>query len=136
MKVFLDTNVLISALTTRGLCAGLVEKLLDEQIETIVSQLVLVELRRILVEKFAIDLDDTVYAREFLARLTIAGDADSPFTTQPSIPDPDDVPIIASALDAGSDLFVTGNKALLALNKLENMYIVSPRDAWLTLFGD
>ena len=47
MKVFLDTNVLASALTTRGLCAELFEVVLQSH-ELLTSDPVLRELERIL----------------------------------------------------------------------------------------
>ena len=50
MKVFLDTNVLASALTTRGLCAELFEVVLQSH-ELLTSDPVLRELERILPEK-------------------------------------------------------------------------------------
>ena len=51
MKVFLDTNVLVSALTTRGLCWELLNVAAVEYNLTL-ADLVLVELERILTEKF------------------------------------------------------------------------------------
>jgi predicted nucleic acid-binding protein len=50
VKVFLDTNVLASALTTRGLCAELFEVVLQSH-DLLTSDPVLRELERILPEK-------------------------------------------------------------------------------------
>ena len=47
MKVFLDTSVLASALTTRGLCAELFEVVLQSH-ELLISESVFKELERIL----------------------------------------------------------------------------------------
>jgi predicted nucleic acid-binding protein len=51
VKVFLDTNVLISALATRGLCADLYERLLTEH-EVIIGEPVVAEVLDILHRKF------------------------------------------------------------------------------------
>ena len=48
----------------------------------------------------------------------------------PSLPDPDDEPIVASALAGGAKAFVTGDKALLKLKTIEQLPIISPREFW------
>ena len=51
MKVFLDTNVLVSAFTARGFCADLLRYLLAEH-EVLTGEVNLTELRRVLLERF------------------------------------------------------------------------------------
>ncbi|MGC2456888.1 MAG: PIN domain-containing protein [Gallionellaceae bacterium] len=51
MRVFLDTNVLISALATRGLCAELYERLLTEH-EVVIGEPVVAEVLDIMRRKF------------------------------------------------------------------------------------
>ncbi|MCC7002059.1 MAG: hypothetical protein IT357_07875 [Gemmatimonadaceae bacterium] len=51
MKVFFDTNVLISAFAARGLCADLMRLVLAEH-ELQTGEVNLVELRRVLTERF------------------------------------------------------------------------------------
>lgn len=53
------------------------------------------------------------------------------------ISDPDDAPIVACALAAHTDLFVTGDKTLLAIQSVGAMSIVSPRQMYERLIrGD
>ncbi len=52
MRVFLDTNVLISALATRGLCAELYERLLMEH-EVVIDEPVVAEVLDIMHRKFS-----------------------------------------------------------------------------------
>jgi uncharacterized protein len=130
VKVFLDTNVLVSALTTRGLCADLVELLIEENCEVLLGAPVVVELRRILAEKFNANLENLAFAPEFLARLTPVADSPTTLPTRVSIPDPDDVPVVACALAAHANVFITGDKALLDLKKVRGMAILSPRGFW------
>jgi len=53
MRVFLDTNVLVSAFATRGLCADLVRHLLVDH-ELLTGEVNLTELRRVLKTKLRV----------------------------------------------------------------------------------
>lgn len=126
MKVFLDTNVLASALTTRGLCAELFEVVLQSH-ELLISEPVLQELKHILPGKLGQTASVT---EDFVALLRIESllvEGEHPF---PSLPDPDDEPIIASALAGQASVFVTGDKALLELLRVEHLPVISPRQFW------
>ena len=48
----------------------------------------------------------------------------------PPLPDPDDEPILASAIAGKAPVFVTGDKALLELQSVEKLPIISPRSLW------
>jgi len=126
VKVFLDTNVLASALTTRGLCAELFEVVLQSH-ELLISDPVLKELERILPEKLGQSASITEQFRSLLRSEGFLITNDHP---APSLPDPDDEPIVASALAAGATVFVTGDKALLKLKTIEQLPIISPREFW------
>lgn len=131
MRVFLDTNVLASALTTRGLCTELFELVLQGH-ELLISEPVLEELERILPGKLGQSRSVTVGFVALLraeARLTTA---EHPF---PALPDPDDEAIIASALAGQADVFITGDKALLDLQRIEKLPVMSPCQFWELLAG-
>ena len=127
MRVFLDTNVLASAVATRGLCAELFESVLAEH-ELVISQELLTELGRILALKFKIPAnvkgDLTTLIAETAAVVAV------PDHVPDGIPDPDDAPLIAAALAGGAEWFVTGGKALLGLENVTGMAILSPRQFW------
>lgn len=126
MKVFLDTNVLASALTTRGLCAELFEVVLQSH-ELLLSDLVLKELERILPDKLG---QSESITEGFISLLRSEGALITNDHPAPSLPDPDDEPIVASALKGGAQVFVTGDKALLKLETIEQLPIISPREFW------
>jgi len=127
VRVFLDTNVLASALATRGLCAELFESVLAEH-ELIVSQDLLIELDRILALKFRIP---AAVADGFMTLIAeMAAALAVPDHIPQGIPDPDDAPLIAAALAGGAACFVTGDKALLGLEQVHGMAILSPRQFW------
>jgi len=127
MKVFLDTNVLVSAMATRGLCADVLREILTSH-QLIVSIPLFNELRRVLRQKLQIPdelIDDAI---EMLQQ-------DAHFATPSTlsdvkIRDKDDLMILSSALDGSADLLVTGDKELLNLGKIRDMEIVSPRGFW------
>ena len=131
MKVFLDTNILASALTTRGLCAELFEVVLQSH-ELLTSDPVLRELERILPGKLGQSVEVTEGFINLLRTQALLVTTEGP---SPSLPDPDDEPIVASAIAGHANIFVTGDKALLELQSAEHLPIVSPRKFWEMLSG-
>jgi len=133
LKVFLDTNVLASGIATRGLCSELLESVLLHDHELLTCKPVLQELERVLTEKLR--LPETVVAG-FLALLKAEGTVVES-RKNPSIPikDTDDIPILACAIAGKADVFVTGDKELLDLRKIEDLAVVSPRELWNQLAG-
>jgi putative PIN family toxin of toxin-antitoxin system len=132
VRIFLDTNVLASGLATRGLCAELLERVLNE-CELVTCEPVLQELKRVLAEKFRLPeplIQDYLELLRAESRIVEASD-----TPDISFKDSDDIPILAGAIAAKADAFVTGDKALLDLGEIEGMPILSPRQLWQKLSG-
>ncbi len=132
MRIFLDTNVLASGFATRGLCTELIEVVISNH-ELLTCEAVLLELQRVLAQKFRLPKP---VIREYLDLLRNEGQV----VTAGKVPrlrfkDPDDIPILACAISAKADVFVTGDKALLELRKIEGMPILSPRQLWQKLTG-
>ena len=127
MRVFLDTNVLATALATRGLCADLFEAVLAEH-DLLTSQAVVEELARILTAKFRMPVE---LARAYIELIEDSAEliAETVVLTTP-IPDPDDIVILAAARAGEAACFVTGDKALLGLGEVVTMPILSPRQYW------
>ena len=126
MKVFLDTNVLASALATRGLCAELFEAVLQSH-ELLISPPVLKELERVLPAKLGQSRQITA---EFIDLLQVYATIVEGASPAVSLPDPDDEAIVASALSGKARVFVTGDKALLELGSVEGLPVISPRQFW------
>lgn len=126
MRVFLDTNVLASAVTTRGLCAELFELVLETH-DLLSCDEVLKELSRILPSKLGLSNNVTQDFITLIRTHSLLVSAELPY---PSLPDPDDEPIVAAAIAGDAEVFVTGDKALLELRKVVNLPIVSPREFW------
>jgi len=127
VKVFLDTNVLASAFGTHGLCRQLMRRTLEKH-ELLTSETVIIELTRVLIAKFKLPRAEVDLAVAVLRTATVLPEP-APENT-PSLPDPDDEPIVATALEGHADLFITGDRALLELREVEGLPVLSPRDAW------
>ena len=131
MRIFLDTNVLASALTTRGLCAELFEVVLQSH-ELLISEPVIRELECILPDKLG---QTKAITQGFINLLRAEGTLTSERYPLPKLPDPDDEAIIASALAANAQVFVTGDKTLLEIQSIETLPLISPRQLWEKLAG-
>jgi predicted nucleic acid-binding protein len=132
LRIFFDTNVLASALMGHGLCPDLLDRAVIGH-SVLLGAPVQEELHRVLTAKFRVPAD---LWRELESRL-------SEFEQRPAaivpmgvaIPDPTDVPILACAISANADVFVTGDRALLELREVEGIPILSVRQFWQKLAG-
>jgi putative PIN family toxin of toxin-antitoxin system len=130
MKVFLDTNVLVSAVATRGLCADVLREILVSH-KLVISPPLIAELKNILHTKIGIPPNMISEYVEVLEKDSIL--SESTKLTTIDINDKDDILIISTALNGKAELFVTGDQELLELGKIQSMEIMSPRRFWETL---
>jgi len=133
VKVFIDTNVWLSGRFWLGLCAELLESLVELDVTILLDPRVLEEFRRIAREKIKVDNSILEQTDVFFERYTITLPAAK--APAPDVPDPDDARIIAAALTASADWFVTGDKALLDMGHASGMPIIHPRQAYMRLRG-
>jgi putative PIN family toxin of toxin-antitoxin system len=70
VKVFLDTNVLVSGFATRGLCADVIHLVLAEH-ELITAEVVLTELKRVLKQKIRLPSEQIQKILTFLESQTV-----------------------------------------------------------------
>lgn len=127
MKVFLDTNVLVAAFATRGLCADVLRAVLAEH-ELILGEVVLAEFRRVMSKKLKVPADG-IHAAEAV----FEGIIPVPKPRTPSrleLRDPADRWVLASAEAAGADILVTGDDDLLSVAGESVIRIASPRAFW------
>ena len=132
MKVFLDTNVLASAIATRGLCTDVLREVLSTE-DLVVSKALLDELKRILSDKFGLP---TNTISEVLTLLRTDSETAKPGAAPAiDIKDKDDLIILAASISAETKVFVTGDKELQKVEKIGDMEILSPRGYWEKLKG-
>jgi len=127
VKVFLDTNVWLSATIFSGLCEALVTECIDRD-WLITCPLVQVEAHEVLKRKFPhIPNGPALF--------------DAVWNEAPRVPDvaepgdDNDARLVAAAVAAGAGLFVTGDRRVLGWKQSGKMRIVTPREAWVMLFA-
>lgn len=127
MKAVFDTNVLIAAFLTEGICAKLLIRARRRDFDLILCDGILQEIKRVLKKKFVTSPHETSEALIILseAALEIHGRIDS---ITPICRDSDDDLILACARGAVADYVVTGDEDLLVLKNYESISIVNPRE--------
>lgn len=132
MRVFLDTNVLVSAFAARGLCADLLREVLARH-TLLTGEVVLAEFRRVLSRK----LGAPRTAIEAAVAAASAGEVVARPRRRLALRsrDPSDDLVLASAVAGKADLLVTGDRDLLCLAARAPLPIRSPRVAWGILRG-
>jgi putative PIN family toxin of toxin-antitoxin system len=132
VKVFFDTNVLVSAFATRGLCADLFAHVLLEH-DLIVGEVVLAELRTKLRQKIKLPKQTIDEIEALLREATVVARPRKHLGL--GIGDPDDEWVVASAVAGGAEVMVTGDAAVLEVSPPASLRIVSPRSLWELLRG-
>jgi putative PIN family toxin of toxin-antitoxin system len=127
VKVFLDTNVLVSAYVARGLCADLFRYVLAEH-EVLTGEVNLVEFRRILRDKFEATAEQIDAVEGQLRDHTVVPKPGAPSAIR--VRDKADEWVLASAIAGAADMLVTGDHDLLAVAKASPLPVLSPRVAW------
>ena len=128
MKVFADTNFLVSAFATRGLSADVFQLILAEH-QLMTGDFILTELKRVFTEKLKVPKHIVDDAEELLRRHHIEPLPDKPSDIQ--VRDEDDRWVLESALRAKADVLITGDKDLLVVSNLvSDLKIVTPREFW------
>lgn len=128
MRVFLDTNVLVSGFATRGLSADVVRHLMAEH-ELAVGEVVLEETRRVLIQTFGVPPENADEIERLLRRHHVepVPDADPPVEVR----DTDDEAVLASAIAAKAEILITGDSDLLDVaGKTDALRIMTPRAFW------
>jgi len=128
VRVFLDTDVLASAFGTRGLCAEVLQRTVEDY-ELVTGEVVIEELRRALSKKFGMPADIVKGYERFLRGYHVE--------PRPNrLPDLDltersDLMVVASTINAKAEILITGDHEMLALKKKPKaLRIISPREFW------
>ena len=129
MRIALDTNVLISAYTARGLSSDVYRFVLAEH-DFVISKTVLDEFDRILADKFGAP---KAMVAEFVEELSLhevisASDIPSHLNV---IRDPDDRIVVAEAILGNADRLITGDKDILDVSdQIPELIAQTPREFW------
>ncbi len=130
MRIVLDSNVVVAAFATRGLCSDLFEVSVKE-CEIVLSESLLDEINNTLKNKIKLPSAKINSITEFLRQETI-------MVVPVSLPaascrDPADVKVLATAVAGSAQVIVTGDEDLLILRNFSNVQILTPRELWSLL---
>ena len=129
-KAVLDTNILVSAfITSRGTPAKLLHAWRAEHFDLVTSPPILIELQEALRRpkihiRYHLSREDIHNFLTLLASATVL----VPGTTAVSAPiqDPDDLMVLATAIESQASYLVTGDKELLHLKRFQSVHIITP----------
>ena len=125
MRVVLDTNVILAAFATHGLCESVLEQTLAAH-ELVLSEHILREVERHLAGKFRMP---EARAREIVRFLRGHAEMVEPAAVPGrTVKDRTDLPVLGTATAGGCDLLVTGDAELLGLGSIGGIPVVSPRE--------
>lgn len=129
MTVVLDTNVMVAALVTNGLCHEVLHRAVRLRILAS-STALMQELEATLQRKFKISPAVSAFLTTARRHIRLVEPVSLPM---PVCRDTDDDVVLATAVAAQANLIVTGDQDLLVLKSHAEIRIVSPREflAWL-----
>ena len=128
MKVVLDSNVIVAAFATQGLCMSVFEFVLSFH-SIVCSEYILNEVEKALAKKIKLP---TTVVREILALLREQSIISSDFAKlSPNVcRDAADINILSLAVGSQADCIVTGDDDLLVLKEFKKIKLLSPRQFW------
>ena len=134
MKVVFDTNVLIAAFLTEGICSKLLGRGRKRQFHLITCPFILQEFEHVLINKFSATKKETQGALKLVSE-SVQTVLHPTAGIVGVCRDPNDDAILNCVLAAGADYLVTGDADLLELRNFKGIRIIAPRDFEL-LFTD
>jgi putative PIN family toxin of toxin-antitoxin system len=127
VRVFLDTDVLVAAFASRGICADLLRYILVEH-DLVTGEVVLAELKRTLLKRINVpprvvaDIEGLLRDHEVVPRPRRHLDL--------GLRDVDDEWIVASAVAGKADVLVTGDRDIIETTVRLPIRVCSPRRFW------
>jgi len=133
MEAVFDTNVLVAAFVTEGVCAKLLGRARRKQLDLVISPFILKEFENVLLKKLIASREQIRTATKLISE---AAQVVSPASMVSGIcRDPDDDQILSCAFSTEADYLVTGEMDLLELKEFLGIRILTP-GAFELLFGD
>lgn len=127
MIAVFDTNVLIAAIITEGICSKLLHRARAGEFSLVSCPFIMQELRRILSKKLRLSHDEIVSAMEPISE-AISKVIEHSIKVKDTCRDADDDNIIACAVAAKAAYLVTGDSDLLDLKSYNSVKMITPRD--------
>jgi len=133
VRIALDSSVLIAAHISRaGVCAELLDDVLLHH-ELVISEFIIEEVRRKLLEKFRFPKNESDEVTAFLKRagiLVVPADLPTDLCR-----DPTDIPILGTAVAGECSLLISVDRDLLDMRDVTGIPIIRPGDYWRRATG-
>lgn len=127
MRIVLDTNVIVAAFASRGLCAEVFEVCITGH-TLVTSDFILDEIRSSLLKKLKLPKH---VVREVIEYLRDVSEIVEPDLINRSVcKDKDDLPVIGTATKGNASYIVTGDADLLSVENYRGIDIITPRQFW------
>jgi putative PIN family toxin of toxin-antitoxin system len=130
MKIILDTNVIIAAFASRGLCSAVFELCLD-RFDVVLSEAILKEVSINLNKKIKLPLPQCNLIVSYLRENCLLSETDD--LDESLCRDKKDVHVLGLAQRSLAEYIITGDQDLLCLVKYKKTKIVTPRGFWTIL---
>ena len=127
MIAVFDTNVLLAAIITEGICSKLLHRARIGEFSLLSCPFIMKELRRILSKKFRLSQEELALVMEPISE-AISQVIEHNLKITGVCRDADDDNIIACAVAARADYLVTGDFDLLEIKSYKDTKIITPRD--------
>lgn len=129
MRALFDTNVLLSAFISEGLCSKLLSRAKKKQFALYTCPFVLSEFREKLTRKFSATVKEADETAALIEGISVTANPATKMVVVTGIcRDSDDDNVLACALAANVDYLVTGDPDLLIIETYQGIKIVSPRE--------
>ena len=130
MRVVLDTNVLIAAFATRGLCEDVLRTVLAEH-QLVASEHILDELERVLSDKLKMPTPKVRAVTVLIRQSALIIEPEKPAAWPTN--DPDDQWITATAIHGEAQVLVSGDRDLSNPPEGLPLKVYTPREFWESL---
>lgn len=127
MKLVLDSNIIIAAFATRGLCGDIFEICLQKH-EIVISSFIIKEIRNVFTNKIKLPEKTVKSIISYLEKFCSVIDYKK--TEKGACRDSDDDEILSLAVNSGAEYIITGDKDLLVIKKYKTVKIITPRGFW------
>jgi len=128
VRIALDSSVLIAAHISRaGVCAELLEDLLLRH-ELVISDFILGEVTRTLLEKFRFPRREAGQVTAFLRRVAVV--VVPAEISLDACRDPTDIPVLGTAVAGQCALLISVDRDLLDMERVNEIPIIRPGEYW------
>jgi putative PIN family toxin of toxin-antitoxin system len=127
MRVVLDSNVIVAAFATRGICSALFEYCIEND-EVVLCDEIVAEVERVLIKKVGVPKG---VVQDIVSYLKDHTEAFRPHPVESNAcRDKSDLPVLGVALSGSCGYIVTGDTDLLSIGEWAGVKIISPRKYW------